>query len=83
MEEEPSQDRNWESELEFSPDLEPEAKGLIIELYLDHADRYDEFADEWYDAEMEARVGLDRTQAIERLRAFVEKLRATPRSESD
>jgi hypothetical protein len=79
----PEQERNWGSELELPPNLEPEARELVIELYRDYAGKYDEFFDEWYDAETEARVGLDRTQAIERLRAFVEKLRATPRTESD
>ena len=83
MKEELSPERDWEAELEFRPDLEPEARALIIELYRDYADRYDEVADEWYAVEMGARTVLDRAQAIGDLRAFVEKLRATPRAKSD
>lgn len=41
----------------------------------------DRLADEWYDAEMEAKivVAKNRDQALERLRQFVEKLSKTPK----
>ncbi|OIO65832.1 hypothetical protein AUJ30_00315 [Candidatus Wolfebacteria bacterium CG1_02_39_135] len=42
----------------------------------------DQLADEWYDAEMEARVGKDREQGLEHLRQFVDKLSKTPKKES-
>ena len=39
----------------------------------------DELADEWYDAEMEARVGKNRGQALEHLSQFVNKLAKAPK----
>ena len=38
-------------------------------------DKRDAIAEAWYDAEMEARVGLNREKALENLRKFVEKLK--------
>ncbi len=60
-----------------------------IEQLLEEFDNYalDQFPEEiqaqlardWYDAEMEARVGENREQALEHLRRFVDKLVRTPK----
>ena len=71
--------------------LSPENVEARIERFLNELDNYalDQFpediqdwlADEWYDAEMEAQVGKDREQAVERLNQFVEKLSKLPKKE--
>lgn len=38
-----------------------------------------QLADDWYDAEMEAKISKDRSQALEHLRQFVDKLARIPK----
>lgn len=65
-------------------DIENQIEELLNELDNYALDQFpeevqDQLADEWYDAEMEARVGKDRDQALEHLRQFVDKLKETPK----
>ncbi len=39
------------------------------------AEKQDAITEEWYDVEMEARVGLNREKALKNLKNFVEKLK--------
>ena len=62
----------------------PENNESQVEQLLGELDNYaldqfpeeiqDQLAEEWDDAEMEARVGKDRDGALERLRQFIDKL---------
>jgi hypothetical protein len=75
------------SEVPPSPeDIEGQIEQLIGELddfALDQfpAEAQDALADEWYDVEMEAKVGADRAHALAQLEQFVGKLRSATKKE--
>ena len=65
--------------------IESQIEELLSELDKYALDQFpeeirDQLADEWYGAEMEARVGKDREGACGRLREFIEKLEKTPKN---
>ena len=67
-------------------DIESQIEQLLSELDNYAPDQFpeeiqDRIADEWYGAEMEAKVAKDRDQALEHLRQFVDKLSKTPKKE--
>lgn len=72
--------------MEKPPD--PENTEGQIERLLGELDNYDhnrfpeEIVEEWYYVNLEARVGEDRGQALERLRQFIDKLSKTPKKEA-
>ena len=64
--------------------IEAEIERLLGELATYALDQFpeeaqDQLAEEWYDAEMEAKVGADREHALEYLRQFVNKLESAPK----
>lgn len=64
--------------------LESEIERLLGELENYALDQFpvevqDELANDWYDAEMMARVGADREAALTGLQQFVSKLERTPK----
>ncbi len=71
----------------FSPEIiESQIEALLSELDNHALEQFPEevreqLTDEWYTAEMEARVGKDRNQALEHLSLFVGKLLRTPKKD--
>lgn len=66
--------------------IEGQIEQLLEELENYALDQFSEeirdgLHEEWYSAEMEARVSKNRDQALEHLRRFVDKLSKTPKKE--
>ncbi len=64
--------------------IESSIRELLEELNKYALDQFpkeiqDELADEWYDAEMEAKTGADREAALQHIQQFVDKLASTPK----
>ena len=72
--EKPPSPENIESQIER---LLGELEKYALDQFPEEAQ--DQLAEEWYDAEMEARVGANRDEALEHLRQMVIKLATTPK----
>jgi len=74
--EKPTSPENIENQIE---QLLSELDNYALDQFPEEAQ--DQLSEEWYDAEMEAKVAKNREQALEHLRQFVNKLSKKPKKE--